>query len=84
MHDVDNHLLSPNKLEFVLAQAVEKRLNDEPQTPCLSSTSNTALLSLKLLLPAGQNIFIIRDGFVICFLMKTLNFINDFPFTTLG
>ena len=46
-------VLPLSKLENVLVETVEVRLNGEPQTPWLSCISNAALLSLKILLFAG-------------------------------
>ena len=77
------YILSLRKLEYILAETVVGRLNGESLTPWLSFISNAARLSLKLLLSAGGSISS-KNGFVIYFLMKTLTFTNDFPFTTSG
>ena len=50
------YILSLGKLETVLLHIVEGSSNGEPQTPWLSYISNAAVLSLKFLLFAGQNI----------------------------
>ena len=50
------YIFSLSKLETPLAQALGGRLNGEPQAPLLTSISNAARLSLKLLLSGGQNI----------------------------
>ena len=65
---------------FTCLRPVGGRLNDEFQTPWVSCISNAALLSLKLLLFAGQNISFKNDYNLFfneeCFLM----FFNGFTF----
>ena len=50
------YILSLSKLETLLAQTLGGRLNGELHAPLLSSISNAARVSLKLLLSGGQNI----------------------------
>ena len=58
------YVLSLSRLITVLAKTVGGHWNGEPQIPLLSCISNAALLSLKLLLFPGPNVFskkLVRD-----------------------